>query len=96
MKKLLNTLYVTSENSYLALDGENIVIYDDKKNLAEFRYIISRNCIVRISGNQSGTYGCLCRTKYFSVLHDSPGKISGTGHRKSEGQRDPAGTTVYQ
>ena len=31
MKKLLNTLYVTSENSYLALDGENIVIYDDKK-----------------------------------------------------------------
>ena len=28
MKKLLNTLYVTSENSYLSLDGENIVIYD--------------------------------------------------------------------
>lgn len=26
MKKLLNTLYVTSENSYLSLDGENIVI----------------------------------------------------------------------
>ena len=25
MKKLLNTLYVTSENSYLALDGENVV-----------------------------------------------------------------------
>ena len=40
MKKLLNTLYVTSENSYLALDGENIVIYDDKK--AEFRCIILR------------------------------------------------------
>ena len=28
MKKLLNTLYVTSENSYLSLDGENIVIYE--------------------------------------------------------------------
>ena len=28
MKKLLNTLYVTSEDSYLALDGENIVILD--------------------------------------------------------------------
>ena len=28
MKKLLNTLYVTSENSYLALDGENVVIYE--------------------------------------------------------------------
>ena len=31
MKKLLNTLYVTSENSYLGLDGENIVIYEDDK-----------------------------------------------------------------
>lgn len=30
MKKLLNTLYVTSENSYLALDGENIVIFESK------------------------------------------------------------------
>lgn len=30
MRKLLNTLYVTSENSYLSLDGENIVIlFDD-------------------------------------------------------------------
>ena len=26
MKKLLNTLYVTSEDSYLVLDGENVVI----------------------------------------------------------------------
>lgn len=28
MKKLLNTLYITSENSYLALDGENVVVMD--------------------------------------------------------------------
>ena len=33
MRKLLNTLYVTSENSYLALDGENLVVYDEKKEL---------------------------------------------------------------
>ena len=29
MKKLMNTLYITSEDSYLALDGENIVIYEE-------------------------------------------------------------------
>ena len=28
MKKLLNTLYVTSENSYLGLDGENIIVFE--------------------------------------------------------------------
>ena len=33
MRKLLNTLYVTSENSYLALDGENLVVYEEKKEL---------------------------------------------------------------
>ena len=31
MKKLLNTLYVTSENSYLGLDGENIVVFEEDK-----------------------------------------------------------------
>ena len=31
MKKLLNTLYVTSENGYLGLEGETIVIYDEQK-----------------------------------------------------------------
>lgn len=31
MKKLMNTLYITSENSYLGLDGENIVVYEDNK-----------------------------------------------------------------
>lgn len=33
MKKLLNTLYVTSENSYLSLDGENIVVLDQNKEV---------------------------------------------------------------
>lgn len=33
MRKLLNTLYVTSENSYLTLDGENIVVYEEKQEI---------------------------------------------------------------
>lgn len=33
MKKLLNTLYVTSPDSYLALDGENIVVLDKEKEV---------------------------------------------------------------
>lgn len=34
MRKLLNTLYVTSPNSYLALDGENIVVLRDETEAA--------------------------------------------------------------
>ena len=35
MKKLLNTLYVMSENGYLGLDGETIVIYDGEKEVCK-------------------------------------------------------------
>ena len=31
MKRLLNTLYVTSGNKYLSLDGENIVVLEEQK-----------------------------------------------------------------
>lgn len=33
MKKMLNTLYVTSEDSYLSLDGENIVVLDKENEV---------------------------------------------------------------
>ena len=33
MRKLLSTLYVTSENSYLSLDGENVVVLEDKTEI---------------------------------------------------------------
>lgn len=33
MKKLLNTLYVTSPDSYLSLDGENVVILEKEEEL---------------------------------------------------------------
>ncbi len=33
MKKLLNTLYVTSDDSYLSLDGENIVVLDKEREI---------------------------------------------------------------
>jgi len=34
MRKLLNTLYVTSSNSYLSLDGENVVVLRDDNEAA--------------------------------------------------------------
>lgn len=33
MKKLLNTLYVTMPNVYLSLDGENIVLLQEQREL---------------------------------------------------------------
>ena len=33
MRKLFNTLYVTYENSYLSLDGENVVVLEEQKEV---------------------------------------------------------------
>lgn len=33
MKKLLNTLYITSESAYLSLDGENVVVKDGDREI---------------------------------------------------------------
>ncbi len=40
MKRLLNTLYITSGNRYLSLDGENVVVMEDKKEIG--RMMLSR------------------------------------------------------
>jgi len=36
MKKLLNTLFVTSEDAFLSLDGENVVVNREKREVARF------------------------------------------------------------
>ena len=36
MRQLLNTLYVLSENVYLALDGENVVARQEEKEAGRF------------------------------------------------------------
>lgn len=36
MRRLLNTLYITNENSYLTLEGENVVINTDNKETSRY------------------------------------------------------------
>ena len=36
MRKLLNTLFITSENAYLSLDGETVCVDIDKKKVGQF------------------------------------------------------------
>lgn len=38
MRKLLNTLFITTEDAYLALDGENVVVRQDERELARFPF----------------------------------------------------------
>ena len=50
MRKLLNTLYVTSPDSYLSLDGENVVIYDNDTELGRIPLHIWRQLFLLGTG----------------------------------------------
>lgn len=72
MRKLLNTLYVTSENSYLGLDGENVVVYDDKKEIGR---VPLHNLEGIVSFGYHGTSSALmgaCADKNISLCYLTP------------------------
>lgn len=72
MKKLLNTLYVTSENSYLALDGENIVVLEDKQEIGRLPL---HNLEGIVSFGYRGTSPALmgaCAERNISLCYISP------------------------
>ena len=85
MKKLLNTLYVTSENSYLSLDGENIVVFEENdRNWALALTQSGGNRFFWLQGDKSCSYGSVCGEKYFSLLYDATGEIFGSCYRKNK------------
>ena len=72
MKKLLNTLYVISENSYLGLEGETIVVYD---NQTEIGRLPLHNLEGIVSFGHRGTSPALmgaCAERNISICYLSP------------------------
>lgn len=86
MKKLLNTLYVTSENSYLGLEGETIVVYD---NQTEIGRLPLHNLEGIVSFGYRGTSPALmgaCAERNISICYLSPqGKFLARVSGKTKG-----------
>ena len=45
MRKMLNTLFVTSEDAYLALENENVVIYKEEGKAAQYPLQVLENIV---------------------------------------------------
>lgn len=87
MKKLLNTLYVTSADSYLALDGENVVILEKENELGRLPL---HNLEAIISFGYRGTspalMGACSRAECFIMLYHASGKIFSSVKWKNKGK----------
>lgn len=82
MKKLLNTLYVTSPNTYLSLDGENIVV---KKEEIEAARLPLHNLEAIIAFGYTGASPALmgaCAKRNIALkLYDAKRSIPCAGNR---------------
>lgn len=45
MRKLLNTLFVTSEDAYLALETENVAVYIGEEKKAQYPLLVLESII---------------------------------------------------
>ena len=83
MEEALNTLYVTSGNKYLSLDGEKMLWYwkNNKKIGRIPLHNSTGNYYIWVYRSKSGSYGSMYTTKYRSVLYVGKWKISGKSDR---------------
>lgn len=72
MRKLLNTLYVMTEESYLALDGENILVQKDKKILGRFPLHTLENIICFTYKGASPALMGACSERHIGLTFYSP------------------------
>lgn len=61
MKKLLNTLYVTSENAYLSLDGENVIIAVDESEKRVPLHLLENIFCFSYKGASPALMGACCQ-----------------------------------
>lgn len=76
MKKLLNTLYVMTETSYLTLEGENIVVLDGEKSIGRFPLHTLENIICfTYKGASPALMGACAERKIGMSLFSPRGKF---------------------
>ena len=63
MKHLLNTLYITSPNKYLSLEGENVVILENQEEIGRITQSSGNNNFW-VHRGKSGINGHVCTKKY--------------------------------
>ena len=47
MRKMLNTLFITSEDAYLALENENVVVFRGEEKMGQYPLLdFGKRCVI--------------------------------------------------
>lgn len=95
MRHLLNTLYILTDDRYLALEGENIVLQEGERTAARFPlHTLEGIACFGYRGISPALMGGMRRAGYLSVLLYAGGAVPGPGLRGDPGERAAAPATV--
>lgn len=94
MRKLLNTLFVTSEDAYLALETENVAVYIGEEKKAQYPLLVLESIISFSYKGASPALMGACAPGDSADLPDPARTISGPGLRTGTGKRPAAQGTV--
>ena len=79
MKQLLNTLFITSEDIYLSLEGENVLANRDKQVVARYPLHTLQNIVCFSYAGASPALMGACASRDIGLAFCSPGGDSWPG-----------------
>ena len=94
MKKLLNTIYVTNPDSYLSLDGDNLVVMREEKKVRMPLHNVERIMTFGYTGASPALMGKCAKDGRELVFMTSSRKIPGTGRGRCQRQCFTAAAAV--
>ena len=95
MRKLLNTLFVTSEDAYLALETENVAVYIGEEKKAQYPLLVLESIISFSYKGASPALMGACARKGIQLTFLTPARaLSGARMRAGAGKRPSAQGTV--
>ena len=91
---MLNTLFITSEDAYLALENENVVVLRGEEKMGQYPLTILENIVsFSYKGASPALMGATRPARHSPVLSDAERALSRAGLRAVAGERAaPQGT----
>lgn len=94
MRKMLNTLFITSEDAYLALENENVVIFRGEEKMGQYPLQILENVVSFSYKGASPALMGACAAQYSFMLFDAERTFPRAGLRPIAGKCAPSQNAI--
>lgn len=94
MRKMLNTLFITSEDAYLALENENVVVFRGEEKVGQYPLQILENVVSFSYKGASPALMGACAARYSFMLFDAERTFPRAGLRPIAGKCAPSQNAI--